>query len=112
MLCSIIFIGVPPARVRLKHVPGAEGRLLHQNSPKASFWASRDTHAGHPWPAPELFYFRKPPTEIPPRRGGGTFRQAEIRPKVSPGGRGGASPDRKNPRPERAKSSPQRGLWK
>jgi hypothetical protein len=57
MPCSIIFIGVPPARVRLNHVPGAEGRLLHQNGPKASFWASRDTRSGIPLPCAQMFSF-------------------------------------------------------
>ena len=57
LLCSILFIGVPPARVRLNHMPGAEGRLLHSNGPKASFWASRDTRSGIPLPGAQMFCF-------------------------------------------------------
>ncbi len=87
LLCSILFIGVPPARVRLNHMPGAEGRLLHSNGPKASFWASRDTRSGIPLPGTQMFCFaqktifseniptsQKARDRDPAARGGGSGR--------------------------------------
>ena len=39
--------GKPQLHVIWHGAPGAEGGLLHQNAPKASFPASRGTHSGH-----------------------------------------------------------------